>query len=166
MTTTTGTQLGRYTIDPTASTISFKTRHLFGLAPVRGTFAVHSGTLDVREPATDSRADVRVDAASFRTRNGQRDANVRSGRFLDTDRYPVITFTGERVDDQQLTGRLTVRDVTAPVTLTIERSAFEAGSITARARVRIDRTQFGITAQRGMAGRYLDLVIDVTLLSA
>lgn len=160
MTTIASIQLGRYEIDTTASTISFRTRHLFGLAPVRGTFAVHSGTLDICDPTADSRVHVRVDAASFRTRNRQRDANVRSARFLDTDRFPSITFVGERFEDTQLTGQLTVRDVTVPVTLRIERFSYDAGSVTARAKARIDRTEFGITAQRGMAGRYLDLVID------
>lgn len=166
MTTTTSIQLGRYSIDTTASTISFRTRHLFGLAPVRGTFTIHSGTVDICDPTTDSRVQVRVDAASFRTKSRQRDAHVRSARFLDTDRFASITFVSDRLDGQRLTGHLSVRDVTAPVTLTIERSSYDAGSITARARTRIDRTEFGITAQRGMAGRYLDLVIDVTLVSA
>lgn len=161
MTTTASIQLGRYTIDPAATTISFRTRHMFGLGPVRGTFAVHSGILDICDPTADSRVHVQVDAASFRTNSRQRDASVRSARFLDTDRHPYITFVGESLDGQRLTGQLTVREATAPVTLTIERSSYAAGAITARAKTRIDRTDFGITAQRGMAGRYLDLVIEV-----
>jgi polyisoprenoid-binding protein YceI len=161
MTTIATIKLGRYDIDTTASTITFRTRHLFGLAPVRGSFDVHSGTVDICDPTAESRVHVQVDATSFRTRNRQRDANVRSARFLDTDRFPSITFVGDRLDGQRLTGQLTVRDVTVPVTLTIERTSYDAGLITARAKTRIDRTEFGITAQRGMAGRYLDLVIDV-----
>ena len=38
--------LGRYRIDPDATTISFRTRHVFGLLPVRGTFAARGGTVD------------------------------------------------------------------------------------------------------------------------
>jgi hypothetical protein len=34
----TAPQLGRHEIDTSGSTITFRTRHLFGLAPVRGTF--------------------------------------------------------------------------------------------------------------------------------
>lgn len=161
MTTTARIQLGKYDIDTAASTISFRTRHVFGLAPVRGSFTVHSGTVDVCDPLGDSRVYVEIDAASFRTHNRNRDENVRSARFLDTAQFPRMTFVGERLDDRHLTGQLTVRDVTAPVTLTIERP--DPDSRTVRATTRIDRTQFGITAQRGMAGRYLDLVIDVRL---
>jgi polyisoprenoid-binding protein YceI len=31
----------------------------------------------------------------------------------------------------------------------------------ARTSARIDRTEFGVTAYRGMAGRYLDMTIEV-----
>ena len=100
MTTTARSRLGKYDIDTTASTISFRTRHVFGLGPVRGTFTVHSGTVDVCDPVADSRVHVHIDAASFRTGNQRRDANVRSARFLDTDRYPYLTFVAERLADE------------------------------------------------------------------
>lgn len=166
MTTTTSTHLGKYDIDTSASTISFRTRHLFGLGPVRGTFAVHSGTIDVCDPAANSRVHVQIAANSFDTGNQQRDVTVRSARFLDADRYPYLTFDCERFDDQTLTGRLTVREVTVPVALTVERHSYDDGVIAARATTRIDRRQFGITAQRGIAGRYLDIVVDVRAVPA
>ncbi|WP_257584108.1 YceI family protein [Streptomyces sp. TLI_146] len=37
-------------------------------------------------------------AASFSTGNAHRDADVRSAKFLDTERHPLITFAAERVD--------------------------------------------------------------------
>jgi hypothetical protein len=58
---------------------------MFGLAPVRGTFAVRAGTIDVTEPLTASRISADIEVASFSTGNGQRDASVRSSRLL---RYP------------------------------------------------------------------------------
>ena len=60
-----------------------------------------------------------------------------------------------------LTGTLTVRNVTMPVTLTIERTAVNARWFTARASTRIDRTEFGLTTYRGVAGRYLDMTMEV-----
>ena len=152
---------GRYEIDISSSTVTFRTRHLFGLAPVRGRFAIRAGTIDVGEPLARSSAFVQIDAASFRTGNEQRDDQVRSERLLDTERYPVITFRSESVDGLALTGTLTVRNVTMPVTLSIERTAARARWFDARASVRIDRTEFGVTAYRGMAGRYLDMTIEV-----
>jgi polyisoprenoid-binding protein YceI len=152
---------GRYEIDISSSAVTFRTRHLFGLAPVRGSFAIRAGTIDVGEPLAHSSAFVQIDAASFRTGNGQRDDQVRSERLLDTERYPLITFRSESVDGLALTGTLTVRNVTMPVTLSMEQTAARARWFNARASVRIDRTEFGVTAYRGMAGRYLDMTIEV-----
>ena len=92
---------------------------------------------------------------------GNGTTSVRSERLLDADRYPVITFRSEGVDGLALTGTLTVRNVTMPVTLSIEQTAVRARWFNARASMRIDRTEFGVTAYRGMAGRYLDMTIEV-----
>jgi polyisoprenoid-binding protein YceI len=148
---------GRYEIDTSCSAVTFSTRHLFGLAPVRGSFTIRAGTIDVAEPPADSSVHVHIDPASFRTGNGQRDSTVRSERLLDADRYPVITFRSEDLDGPALTGALTVRNVT----MTIERTAVNERWFTARASTRIDRTEFGVTAYRAVAGRYLDMTMEV-----
>jgi polyisoprenoid-binding protein YceI len=152
---------GRYEIDISCSAVTFRTRHLFGLAPVRGSFAIRAGTIEVDEPLARSSAFVQIDAASFRTGNGQRDDQVRSERLLDTDRYLVITFRSASMDGLTLTGMLTVRNVTMPVTLSIEQTAARARWFNAGASMRIDRNDFGVTAYRGMAGRYLDMTVEV-----
>ena len=152
---------GRYEIDISSSAVTFRTRHLFGLAPVRGRFAIRAGRIDVGEPLAFSSAFVQIDAASFRTGNGQRDDQVRSERLLDTDRYPVITFRSDGVNGLALIGELTVRNVTVPVTLSIEQTTARARWFNARASTRIDRNEFGVTAYRGMAGRYLDIILEV-----
>ena len=152
---------GRYEIDTSCSAVTFRTRHLFGLAPVRGRFAIRAGTVDIGEPLADSGIYAEIDPASFRTGNGQRDDTVRSERLLDTERYPIITFRSNVVHGPALTGTLTVRTVTVPVTLSIERTAVRARWFNVRASTRIDRTGFGVTAYRGVAGRYLDMTIEV-----
>jgi polyisoprenoid-binding protein YceI len=154
-------QLGRYAIDAGGSAVTFRTRHLFGLAPVRGTFAIRAGTVDVAEPLPDSAVYAEIDAASFRTGNLARDASVRSARFLDAARHPVMAFRSERIDDEKLTGTLTVRGVTRPVSLAVELADVSPRTFTANATTRIDRTEFGVTASRGLAGRYLDLSLEV-----
>lgn len=103
--TSTRPQLGRCEIDTSGSTVRFRTRHLFGLAPVRGEFAIRTGIVDVAEPLAASRICVEIDAASFRTGNPQRDRNVRSGRFLDAGRHPVMTFVSECIEATAVTGR-------------------------------------------------------------
>src|SRR5215831_10587267 len=146
-------QAGRYRVDAQKSDVTFKCRHMFGLATVRGAFAIRHGVLDTM---------------SFHTGNKQRDRDVRSARFLATGQYPSMTFTSERLDRSAdrptLTGTLTVRDVARPVILTIEQSAVHNGipaSFATHATVRIDRTEFGVTAARGMAGRCFDVSLQI-----
>ena len=136
-------QPGRYEIDSSTSAVMLRTRHLFGLAPVRGNFAIRAGTIDVAEPVTDSSIRAEIDTASVRTSNRQRDRAVRSARLLEAGQYPVITLRSELVDGPALPGMLTVRDITRPVTLSIGQLTVAPGSFTARATMRIDRTEFG-----------------------
>lgn len=159
---------GRYEIDAQASTVTFTGRHLFGLAPVSGTFAIRHGVIDVADPVGDSRVEVQIDTSSFHTGNPQRDGNVRSRRLLDTDRYPLMSFTSGRLDRSDagttLAGALTVRDVERPVSLRIDSAAVQLGrpySFAAHAVTRIDRADFGVTAYRGLAGRHLSLSLQI-----
>jgi polyisoprenoid-binding protein YceI len=156
-------QPGHYDIDPDRSRVTFATRHLFGLGRVKGSFAIRRGRADIADPLEVSAIVAEIDSASFRTHNRQRDHAVRSPRFLDAAGHPVMTFRSDLIaaQDQALTGTLTVRGATRPVTLTVTRCERAGGSFTVRATARIDRTEFGITAARGLAARYLDLTVEV-----
>ncbi|MBL1103697.1 YceI family protein [Streptomyces sp. 5-8] len=159
-------RLGRYLIDPDRSSVSFTSSHVFGLLPVRGTFAIRGGTVDVAAPLSASQVHAEVAAAGLRTGNARRDAAVRSAKFLDTDRYPLITFTSGRVDDTTVSGTLTVCGVARPASLSIVRSEVCTDVFTVRATTRVDRTRFGVTAARGMAGRHLGLTVEVRCVRA
>jgi polyisoprenoid-binding protein YceI len=154
-------QLGRYRIDPGGSAVRFRTRHLFGLAPVRGRFAIRAGTVDVAEPLTGSRVYAEIESGSFHTRNPVRDANVRSAGFLAADEHPVLAFSSTGLAGQVLAGTLTVHGVTRPVSVLAEVTDVSPLVFSARATVRIDRYDFGVTASRGLAGRYLDVTLEV-----
>ena len=161
--TTQAPRLGRYEIDVSRSRVTFRTRHMFGLGPVRGTFAVKSGAADIAEPLADSAFHAEIDTASFSTGNQRRDTSVLSARFLDAARCPVISFRDGRVsaDGRTISGTLTVREVCRPVSLSIGRVTVAGPSFTASATVRVDRTEFGLTAMPGLAGRYLGLTVEV-----
>jgi polyisoprenoid-binding protein YceI len=67
-------------------------------------------------------------------------------------------------DAPRLLGTLTVRDVTRPVSLLIQQCTVRPGapgSILVRASARIDRTDLGLTAARGLAGRYLEVSLKI-----
>ena len=48
-----------------------------------------------------------------------------------------------------------------PVSLSIEPSAVTPRSFNVHASTRIDRNEFGVTAYRGLAARYLDMTVEV-----
>ena len=153
---------GRYEIDSGRSATGSRTRHLFGLLPVRGTFAIRSGTVDIAEPLTDSSLRVEVDTASLRTGRRRRDDAVRSARFLDAGRNPVMVFVSATLDREAVDGVLTVGGVTRTVVLAVGLRALSARSFTVRATTSLDRGDFGVTAARGLAGTRLDVTAEIT----
>ena len=159
MTTTTPSTLpadltGDWTLDPTHTRIGFVARHAM-VSKVRGAFNEFEGSLhlDAANPAASS-AELTVQVASVDTRNAQRDEHLRTNDFFDAPTFPVITFKStsvEQIDNEhfKVTGDLTIKDVTKPVTVDWEltglatdpwgnlRVGFE-GSAT------INRTDYGV----------------------
>ena len=127
MTTTTvpRTLTGSYTIDPTHSRIGFVARHAM-VTKVRGSFNEFAGTghLDLDNPSK-SRIDLTIQTASIDTRNADRDAHLRSNDFFDMETYPQIRFVSTATDPvdsdhYRVTGDLTIKGVTKPVTVEFE----------------------------------------------
>jgi polyisoprenoid-binding protein YceI len=116
---------GDYDIDPAHSRVGFVVRHAM-VTKVRGEFPGTSGRihLDAQDPSRSS-AEVTVDIASVKTGQDARDEHLRSPDFFDAGQYPQMTFTSKSAelvggDDYRLTGDLTIRGVTHPVTLELE----------------------------------------------
>ena len=129
----------------------------------RAKLLIEPSSADIAEPLADSAIHAEIDTASFRTRNPLRNQNVLSARFLDAARFPVISFRNGLVsaDGRTVQGTLTVREVSKPVVLSIGQVTTAGQSFTASATVRVDRIEFGVTAMPGLAGRYLDLTVEV-----
>ena len=65
-----------------------------------------------------------MDTQSLITNDARRDAHLKSPDFLDVERFPTITFKSTRIerathDQYKMTGDLTIRNVTRPVTLDV-----------------------------------------------
>jgi polyisoprenoid-binding protein YceI len=88
---------GRWTIDPSHSTIAVTGQHL-GLSRIHGRFRSFSGELVVADPLGRSTVDARIDADSIDTGNGQRDEHLRSADFLDVAQFPTIRYHGTTVE--------------------------------------------------------------------
>lgn len=156
-------ETGTYEVDPAGCDITFTTRHMFGLGPVKGRFALRSGSVVVALPITASLVVAAIETASFGTGNPQRDKHIRSGDFLDAKNHPEIVFTstgiGETEQGWVLRGEITARGVIAPIELKVIEVAMEGDVITLRVTGTVDRYAHGITKMKGMAGRYLALDI-------
>jgi len=154
--------LGAYRIEPSESTIEFVTRHFFGLAPVRGTFALREGVVHVADPVEASMVRATVDARSLDTGLAARDGTVRSPQFLDTARHPDITFVANSVDPNQvLRGTLTVRGRTEPLDVRIDEVRVLGDRLRLRACAEVDRYRWGVTAMKGMTGRRLRFTLSL-----
>lgn len=144
---------GTYTLDPTHSDLRIVARHLM-VSKVTGTFTEMSGTIEVAEDLTDSSVSFTAKAATIETGTTDRDNHLRSPDFLDAETYPEITFESTGIardgDDWKLTGDLTIRDITKPVTFDLayegaavdpygnQKAAFTASG-------QIDREEWGLT---------------------
>jgi polyisoprenoid-binding protein YceI len=146
---------GTYALDPAHTRIGFVARHAM-VTKVRGAFNEFEGTavLDGADP-TRSSARVTIKAASIDTRNAQRDEHLRSNDFLAMDEYPEIAFVSTAVRQTgdaefEVTGDLTVRGVTRPVTVpfTFEGTAtdpFGNARVGFEGAVTINRKDYGVS---------------------
>jgi polyisoprenoid-binding protein YceI len=123
--TTTGLPLraGRWTLDPTHATVTFWIRHL-GVAKVRGRFDRFDAALDVGPALDDVRVSATIDVASVDTGNADRDAHLLSTDYLDTERFPQMTFASTAISgagaDWRMDGELTINGTTRPVSFAVE----------------------------------------------
>ena len=109
---------GRWRIDPTRSSVEFRTPTLWGLATVTGRFETYEGTLDLQQnPAIE----LTIDAASLDTHLGFRDKHLRSSDFFDAAEHPRVKFVSDSatLDGERLKvrGRLHAAGESIPLEL-------------------------------------------------
>jgi polyisoprenoid-binding protein YceI len=160
---TDATLAGDWTLDGAKSTIGLRSRSMWGLAPVKGVFGKVTGHGTV-SPAGEVSGTITVAAGSIETKNAKRDKHLRSGDFFETGTFPRITFSVDRLQPSSegvtVTGQLTVRDRTRPVTFPATVSVADSGEVWLDAEIHINRADFGLTwNQMGMASMNNTLTI-------
>jgi polyisoprenoid-binding protein YceI len=169
---TTAALTGDYTLDIARTRIGFVARHTIG-PKVRGWFEEFEGRahLDGDDPAK-SNVELTIQAGSIHTRNARRDEMLR-GRFLNLAAHPTITFVSTAARQTgattfEVTGDLTIRGVTKPVTVVLERIGAEhdpQGGVRVRftGGATINRKDWGVAsiAAAGLVGKKVVLEFDV-----
>ncbi len=167
-------------IDSSHSSAQFKVRHLM-VSSVRGELGRVSGEVVIDDTNPErSTAVARIDARGLDSKDAKRDEHLRSADFLDVANYPEVTFRSTRVAPARdggftVTGELTIRDKTRPVTLEVDPLPGEVkdpwGNVKrgATARTRLDRKDWGLgwnmalEAGGVLVGDRVDVEIEVEL---
>lgn len=142
----------KWVLDPTHSELQFKVKHLM-ITNVTGQFKVINAEVETSDAGfSDAKVSFTADINSIDTSNEQRDGHLKSPDFFDGEKYPTITFVSNHYSAStgEITGDLTIKDVTKSVTLEVEFSGTnkdpwgneKAGfSLTGK----INRTDWGLT---------------------
>ncbi|HYS31241.1 MAG TPA: YceI family protein [Streptosporangiaceae bacterium] len=157
--------MGNWQLDPYHTQVEFSAKHL-GMMTVRGHFAEVASTADIDPDRPESAAvQVTIAAASIRTNHEARDNDLRSPNFLDTERFPLITFASTAVqpagpERYTLTGDLTIKGITRPVSLEVTKygefnDPMMGHRIAYSAHTQINRTEFGLTFNMVLDGRFV-----------
>lgn len=115
---------GAYKIDPSHTRLGFTARHAM-VSKVRGQFQEFEGAarVDTATPS-NSKVDLTIRTASVDTGSADRDGHLTSGDFFGAEENPAITFASTDVsrtgDVWTVTGDLTIKGVTKPVTIPFE----------------------------------------------
>lgn len=114
---------GSYTLDASHTQLGFVARHAM-VTKVRGRFTDFEGTASTGENLQDAKINIVINAASIDTRSEDRDDHVRGTDFFDVENHPQITFNSTDIkadgDNLAVTGDLTIKGTTKPVTIDFE----------------------------------------------
>ena len=172
----------KWSIDPAHSEIHFKVKHLM-ITNVTGSLGTFSGTAEtVGDNFENAKISFSADMASINTNAPDRDTHLRSADFFEVDKYPKLTFESTSMkkvsgDEYELTGNLTIKDVTRPITLKAESGGMNTdpwGNSKAGFSLngKLNRKDFGLTWNAALetggmlVGDEVKLLIEVQLVKA
>ena len=160
-----------FVVDPAHTFPTFAVDHL-GIATQKGRFDATTGRIELDPAKGTASVAIEIDAKSVSTGNPKIDALLRGEDFLDVAAHPKITFRATRVEYKgeapaRIEGELTLRGVTKPLALTVERYACTSKPFLVRitcgadAAGRFSRAAFGISTLAAFVGDEIRLEIQV-----
>ncbi|MCG7342960.1 EAL domain-containing protein [Sporosarcina sp. ACRSL] len=117
--------MGNWIVDHAHSVVGFEVKHMM-VSKVRGQFDSFTANIEADDIDDLTTANIvfQFNGNSINTKHQERDAHLRSADFFDVDNYPVIDFKStsilKNVDGYQVTGDLTIKGVTKPITFDVK----------------------------------------------
>lgn len=111
-----------WNLDKAHSELVLKVKHMM-ISNVTGTFDDFDVVLESADTNfKNTNIEVIAQAASIQTRNEQRDEHLRSADFLETEKFPTLTFKAQGADltSGTLKGELTIKGETREVEFDLE----------------------------------------------
>lgn len=111
--------------DPAHSEVQFKAKHLM-ITTVTGYFKSFDVEVETENDdfTTASKIEFTADIDSISTNNADRDTHLKSADFFNAEDHSQLRFIGNKYekagDAYNLHGDLTIRNVTKPITLSVE----------------------------------------------
>jgi polyisoprenoid-binding protein YceI len=175
---TAAAQSTKWAVDKAHSNVKFTVTHM-AISEVDGNFKAFDGTLESAKPDfSDAKIQFSIDVASIGTDNENRDNHLKGDDFFNAAQFPKISFTGTSMkplggNKYQLTGTMTVRDVTKTVTWDVTYGGImstprgrKAGF---KAKATINRFDYNLKWNRAMeagglvVGENVDVVLNIQL---
>ena len=165
---------GEYGLDKSHGYITFTYSHMGYSTPHVG---FNSFDVDLsldNEDVANSTVNVTIDATSINSRVEKFNGHLNGANFFDTANHPTITFVSTSVEAQgddkyAVTGDLTIKGVTKPVTLdtTILKAADhpmrKTPTIGLTAEAKVSRSEWGLTRAVPNVGDEVSIFISVEL---
>ena len=167
----------RYDIDPVHTRVSFACRHL-EFSEALGTFARPTGTLWFDEKDWSSaKVDIRIDVSTLDLGDTEWNQRMLKRDFLHGEKFPQARFVSTAVEGvdarhARVTGNLTLRGKTAPVTLDVTLNDVDRHPYTFKntagfsARTTLSRKNFGMISLPNVVADEVELRIEVEAIRA
>jgi polyisoprenoid-binding protein YceI len=169
-----GSQAPGWKLDKVHSSITFSVKHMV-ISEVAGKF----GDFDItftssKDDFSDASVESIIKVASINTEVAQRDGHLKSDDFFNAEKFPEIRFKStsfQKTGDgtYKITGDMTIRDITKPVTFdaVYNGSAVMGNSVHAgwKATTFINRFDFGLKWNRALetGGLIVSDKVNITL---
>ncbi len=164
-----------YVIDDSQTVANFSFSYM-GIPSNGNKFEKTTGKVVFDAATRTGSADVTIDASSIETGNALFNHQMQSKGFFDSANHPVITFKSTRMvldgEQMSMSGDLTVKGVTRPVTLMVSR--FECAqhpvnkidACAAHATLTIKRSEFNMSKFKMLASNEVTLNLSIAAVKA